>query len=456
MKSFASSRKNIALESYVNKILFTGFIFLFGYLLFLIPRDVVAPLAVILLGIALAIFIIVLVEPEDFKFLFALFTVGFGIRVFIALLIFLLSYQYGVFEGFLFRSDAPSYSEKGWYVAQCYKWGLEIDQQYAALHVAAGVFANYDLWCGLVYSYVGKNPLVLFFINSLANSLTIIFVYSLAKELGGKKVAPTAAIFVVLWPSLIFWSTQNFKDSLISFAVVLFFYSLLQFEGGLKIHFLPIIIFCLFVLSKLSPVVALSAVLAAGAGIVFFVKRKYFPSVAILGLILLYLSAGYLGYLWSQIWGWGFDNFFDALNIYRGYRAEGELAFFPDADLSTPVKTLFFLPFGLLFAWFAPFPWQVSTIQLIALPEMLLFYLLFPNFLRGIHLICKRNWGSISAIVFFMIIMSLVFALIEGNSGTLLRHRSYIIYFCFIFISVGIFRKESVTSEKDEIEKDRV
>jgi len=450
MKSFASSRKNIALESYVNKILFTGFIFLFGYLLFLIPRDVVAPLVVILLGIALAIFIIVLVEPEDFKFLFALFTVGFGIRVFIALLIFLLSYQYGVFEGFLFRSDAPSYSAKGWYVAQCYKWGVEVDQQYAALHVASGTFTKYDLWWGLVYSYVGRSPLTMFFISSLASSLTIIFLYSLAKNLAGKRIATIASIFAAFWPSLIMWSTQGFKDPLITFAIVLFFYSFIQLKEDFKMYFIPIMVFCLFVVWKLSIYTAFSLLLAVGAGILFSIKRKYFSLAIVVGLVLVYLSADYVTPYLGREW-------FEMFNVQRKFRAEGDLAFLPDADLSSPSKVCLFLPFGLLFVWFAPFPWQMSSaFQLMALPEMLLFYLLFPNFLRGIHLICKRNWGSISAIVFFMIIMSLVFALIEGNSGTLLRHRSYIIYFCFIFISVGIFRKESVTSEKDEIEKDRV
>jgi len=449
MKTLAFNYRDIALETGISKTLFTGFAFLFGYLLFLIPREVLAPLLIILLGIVAAILVITLIEPEDLRVLFSLFMLALGIRIFTSLFIFLLSYQYGVAEGFLFSTDAWGYSDKGWYIAQCYKWNIPIDEYYMATYVAGGSVTNYDYWCGLVYHFTGKNPLALFLINCVASSLSSIFLYSLAKRLFGRKVALFSFLLSAFWPSLIMWSTQSFKDPLIVFAIVLFFYSFIQFKEDFKIHFIPVIVLCLFVVWKLSSYTAFSLLLAVGAGILFSVRKKYFPLVIVLGLILLYCGAGYLGSKLYQLAGFEFKmSTFEVLDKYRKFRAEGNLAFFSDADLSTPFKALRFLPLGLLFAWFAPFPWQISTIQLMALPEMLLFYLLFPNLLRGMRLACRKSWGAVSSIIFFMIIMSSILALIEGNSGTLLRHRSYIIYLCFIFISVGIFRKELVASEK--------
>ncbi len=75
----------------VNKFVFATLILLLSYLSFANPKEVAAPYMVVLVGIALATVIIGLVEPLDFKFLFTLFMLGFGVRVFLSLLFFLLS-----------------------------------------------------------------------------------------------------------------------------------------------------------------------------------------------------------------------------------------------------------------------------------------------------------------------------------------------------------------------------
>lgn len=419
--------------------------------------EFLAPLAIILLGIASTIIVIMLVEPRDFSFLFSLFIVAFGIRVFIGLVMFLLSYQYGVTEGFLFKGDAYCYGLKALYIAKCYKWNTPVDPNYAGSYVAGGSCTNYDYWCGLVYHYLGENPLVLVLINCVAGSLTAIFVYFMAKRIWGKKIAVFSSLLAAFWPSLIMWSSQNLKDPLICLFLVLFFYLYIELKKDYKIYLLPIIGLCLFVLLKLSIYVAIAAFMATCIAIVLSIKmlRKNIILTVIFVLAIAYFGINFpgdkIGEFLLSLQGFDKDlgifsldtDLFKIIDFQRRARAEGNLAILPDSDISSFAQAFLYLPVGLLFVLFAPFPWQIgSSAQLMAVPEMLLFYLLLPKLLRGIRVLSRKNWDTISAMVIFMMIMSLIFALVEGNSGTLFRHRSYILYFAFIFISSGFFWKQ--------------
>jgi hypothetical protein len=97
------------------------------------------------------------------------------------------------------------------------------------------------------------------------------------------------------------------------------------------------------------------------------------------------------------------------------------------------------LPIGLLFVVAAPFPWTArSVLDLATIPEMILWYIcLVFALLGGILLIRRRNFRfghGVAAIVG----MTITFALIQGNVGTLLRSRAMIIPFVLVLTAVGI------------------
>lgn len=448
--TFTSNGGDIAFETYINKILFTGSAFLFAYLLFLMPIEVLAPLIIILLGISLAIIVIIMVEPENFRFLFSLFMLSFGIRVFIALVVFLLSYQYGVTEGFLFKGDAHCYSERAWYAAQCYRWEVPIDFYHMAM-VAGGSTTNYDLWCAWIYSLIGKNPLFLILINCVAGSLAIIFIYSLAKKLFGGKVAFYSSFLAAFWPSLIMWSAQNLRDPLVNLALILFFYLYLNFKKRFNIFHILMAMFPLYVLWKLSLFVVVAILFSIPLSILWSIKffKKNIFFLVVIAFMVFFLGGDFiynkLRSLYPSLAGiGGYDSFFVAMNMLRSPRAEGNLAILPNLDISTATNAFLYMPIGLLYTWFSPFPWQMgSAFQIMAVPEMIIFYLLLPYLVRGILFSYRESWKDTSILILFMAIMSLIFAFIEGNSGTLFRHRSMLLYFAFIFISSGFYEKTS-------------
>ena len=141
-------------------------------------------------------------------------------------------------------------------------------------------------------------------------------------------------------------------------------------------------------------------------------------------------------------------NIFETIDYAHNVRTiEANTAYFPDIDISTPLRTLLFLPFGTLFVAFAPFPWEISSsFQLIAFPEMLVWYILLPFVFKGILSSLNYTWKKCSMIILFILLAVIFFALCEGNAGTLFRHRSVITSLCLIFAAAGLaqsfFNKE--------------
>jgi hypothetical protein len=100
-----------------------------------------------------------------------------------------------------------------------------------------------------------------------------------------------------------------------------------------------------------------------------------------------------------------------------------------DADEALVFRTLEYLPFGIAFALFAPFPGSGTRAQdLLPIPEMLVWYVLLVAATIALWR-WRRRWRVLAPIVLFVSGTVLIFALAEGNVGTLYRHRAMIIPF---------------------------
>jgi len=118
-------------------------------------------------------------------------------------------------------------------------------------------------------------------------------------------------------------------------------------------------------------------------------------------------------------------------------------------SIFNPSTFIFFMPIMALVAWLAPFPWQIGSMsQISAVPEMLLYYLLLPAMFSGWKFIMKHKIGEGGIIIVYIFIMMLVLAFIEGNIGTLFRHRAMVLPFMFILIGIGIVRYRTKNNGK--------
>ncbi len=98
----------------------------------------------------------------------------------------------------------------------------------------------------------------------------------------------------------------------------------------------------------------------------------------------------------------------------------------PGADPGSLVltRTLSYLPRGIAYVLFAPFPWAVGrVIDAAVIPDTLFWYVLLFGALWGAW-IERTRWRMYLPLFVFTCGMLGLFALVEGNVGTLYRHRA--------------------------------
>lgn len=58
--------------------------------------------------------------------------------------------------------------------------------------------------------------------------------------------------------------------------------------------------------------------------------------------------------------------------------------------------------------------------------------------IAGAWFLLKERFNRVEPILLFVILTTLIYALVQGNAGTAYRHRAQVVAFLLIFASVGI------------------
>ena len=90
----------------------------------------------------------------------------------------------------------------------------------------------------------------------------------------------------------------------------------------------------------------------------------------------------------------------------------------------------------------APFPWQLggaSLRMLLTLPEMLVWWwLFFWGIVPGFWLAVRRRFGEIQPLLIFIFGLGLLYSLLFGNVGLIVRQRGQLLPWLLIFAMVGL------------------
>jgi hypothetical protein len=128
-----------------------------------------------------------------------------------------------------------------------------------------------------------------------------------------------------------------------------------------------------------------------------------------------------------------------AQSLRRGFLFDANSAYGQGADISTPAGALAFLPIGLAYFLFAPFPWDItSVLQAVTLPETLMWYALVPVGVWGAILALRHDPRSFTVPMAVLLTVTFAYALVEGNVGTAYRHRAQILPIVFLFCAIGL------------------
>lgn len=411
-----------------------------AFLVILTPLEAISPLVIFCAGLFICIFLATLSQKEDRKFLLFLLIGAFLSRIIVSL--FMYNFIY-LFSGTGLPGDAWNFSESGYSMLQMWLSGIrDIDKISANMMniTTSGNLGSYDFWNAIVYYFTGKSPLSLIFINCLAGSLTVIFIYYTTKQLcNNDKAAKISAILTAFWPSLFSWSIQNLKEPLSIFLIAILIWGVVWLKIKFRFYLLFLIILSSIVLKELRMVsFSIFYAVVLPISLILFLWRKnrvlFIFLIACGSLIAAILINNYLvkTYSYSPI------AIIKYIYQMRTYRAYGNTAFLTNLNIFNPLIFIAFAPIMVLVAWLAPFPWQVGSLsQIIAVPEMLIYYLLLPAMFSGWGFIIRHKINEGGIIVVYIFIMMLVLAFIEGNIGTLFRHRAMVLPFMFVLIGIG-------------------
>jgi hypothetical protein len=277
-------------------------------------------------------------------------------------------------------------------------------------------------------------------LNAVLGALVCRHAYLLAASLFDPEVGRRTALMVAFLPSLVLWSSLNIRDVWVLYLLVFLSRKsdeLVRGRSGLALFQMVAAIGLLttfrqyiLVATALPPFVALllgsrerlarNVVVAflVGAGLVLFVQQE--AASKALGALDLETIAERRR----------------SLTVGAGSAFEGQ------ADVSTPAKALAFLPKGLMYFWFSPFPWEIrSTLQLLSLPEVLFVYYLTPAIIRGVGLTVRTRLRAAVQVLLLTGLLTIAYALGSGNVGTLYRHRAQSIVFYMMFGAAGFRRR---------------
>jgi hypothetical protein len=106
---------------------------------------------------------------------------------------------------------------------------------------------------------------------------------------------------------------------------------------------------------------------------------------------------------------------------------------------------------GWIYFVFSPFPWNItSTLQLVTMPQVILWYVLAFFAVWGLFGITKARAMYSLVVLTYIFVITFSMGMISGNMGTALRHRDVILPLFFIFSAAGIVRIFRYTARTDD------
>jgi hypothetical protein len=339
----------------------------------------------------------------------------------------------------VFHEDADGYETYGMAIAASWKGqgppiGRLPVQNFGYFYVSAAV-----------YYVFGAYRVCASYSNALIGTITTLLLYKLSRKFFHQLVARRATLFIAFFPSMILWSALAIKDPLMSLLIVLCMSSCVSLKkrfslGALFGVIVPILAMQpirFYMVYFIGFSVLLSMGIERGMSFVSGVYKQIFTATIALGLLTI---IGLSGSAQSGVQDLTFKR---ASSFRQGMATSADSGFQSNADVSTPIRALMFLPTGVTVLLFGPFPWQfTSGRSLLAAPETLAWWIMFPSCLRGFRFAVRRRFSQTSPVLIFTITMTCGYGIVQGNIGSAFRQRAQIFILLFIFTALGSYVKK--------------
>ncbi len=354
----------------------------------------------------------------DRSFVMVLFVAGFAVRV---LLAFILYFAYPP-DGHIFRDDLY-YMRTGINILEYWHGGGAF-WNFDAYRVAASSRNWGYSFYNAIHFFMAPSHLLPSISNSFAGAMLAVSVYRLAFELFGTRVARISAILAMFHSGLIFYSSVNLKDILVTLTTILvLFYGVLSVKDRRPANFLKMIVASVVLFSLrfyIAPVVLGSVLLYWLVSRDVLPWRKIFLICVLVGCVIMFLKIlPGVDRTRAQIEKKG-----GILKIFSHYaernlekvsakrtRAIGRLV---RPGISGAAVTC---------VWFLlnPNPFNCHDITWFLLPGVLLWYMLIPFVLTGAVGLIRQQFAAATLLVGFFSGGVLLYSLFPHLA--IIRHR---------------------------------
>ncbi len=291
---------------------------------------------------------------------------------------------------------------------------------------------TYSYLGSFIYYIFGSSMLLMKLFNSFIGMLLVLNVYRITHLFSNKKTALISSALIAFWPSVAFWASQNLRDSLMVLSISHVIYFFIKGKVSKEKKYFAFIVFpligCLlfrYYIGIIITTILLIILLLQLAKVNNYLRIfSYLILITLFGFMLKIL----MEYIPSII---------ALFNFRRNYLAAGGSAFLTNVQYSNFGQMLLFIPFGLVYFLFSPFPGSADNImQLFSSLENIIFYIIFLFAIGGMYKLIKDKKFKLTYFLSIIILsISLFYSVIEANIGTAYRHKMQIVPFIIIFAS---------------------
>lgn len=415
------------------------FVCLFG--LSLIPPSEGVPGILLVIALAGPIVLFLRVLTDERRFITLVFLTGLALRIGFGILVHV--YEFREFFG----GDALTYDFNGFRWMSVWLGHAQASQQ--LLYISdprTGPGWGMYYFTGAIYFVFGRNIFVAQSICGVVGAATAPVTFFCSRRIFNNLSAAKAAAFgVAVFPAFVIWSSQLLKDGLIIFLLVLTMTLVLRIQSKLSYLSVGLLVLCLFGIFALRFYIFYMVVIAVAGSFVVGISslqrsivRNLVVVVAIgIGLAVLGVSES------AQI---GLERFADLerIQLSRSDLARAGSGFGEKVDVSTTEGAIAAIPLGVYYLMLAPFPWEATNLrQAITIPDVLAWWSLLPFLFLGLVYALKHRLRNAFPILIFTLLLTLSYAIFQGNVGTAYRQRTQLQVFFFILIGVGwVYFKE--------------
>lgn len=332
---------------------------------------------------------------------------------------------------------------------------LEAAQKFQIIEPKAYQVGFITYLYAIIYTVYGYVPAFINFINACFHLFAALLIFRISKDNFNRTTAYIATALFLFWPTIFYYNSTKLKEALITFFCYSAVSVCMYVKNKIRLIFLIALILTALGFVKYNLLLPLLLV----TFIYFWLKMTSFKNSLRKLSIFLFLSIIiiYRCFYYNLL-----INFLrTCASRHKGFLDTGGLVyslFIQNKDIVSYnlLDWFFYLLRGWYHFIFEPlFSTGLSPSFIIYFPFKIIFIFLFITSIFGLVLNLRKGNKNNFLLVFFFLIFGSMFALVEANTGTMLRHRDLITPAIFIYSSFYISKfirpKSLISSNTNEI-----